>query len=490
MKKRIFIIVLTAIFITVFSAEAQSNPQSKKALGQKNEELKAVVDHFQSSPDKNKAQVNSPQSGTFQIGSTIENDDRKVTFNSANISDKLIELNFTIENTGSSDIKIVSFLNFRAENNAGVDLTNDSFSCEGITIDGSVIPGGKLSGSVCFKTSEPAPYRVYYQPGWAASPDDFMWAVSSEPGSANPEPVEIPAEKDTLDSSESGSSETRQLFVFQNNLVNQEPVDTGNQVTIETENQENPVETDTVSSGSIFDKFLLRPDTTPVDNTVVQLDNNIEPVSGINMEKQQLLNNVQTTFPYVAINEENWGVYGGQDDIGGGETFINRFENGIYHSILSASTPLSDSDSYGFFIDPDLGLFRNFALHTDVTLSDVRPTGSYGDCYVSYTDINSVDEGQTKWFDVEVGYDIDTYDSTSDDTKTWYDLSSYGELGKNYSIDVIRMNGIASIFIDGVYIGEVEDGITEKVTMWLGTFIGSDSQYVDCAFDNFEIRTQ
>lgn len=477
MKKRIFIIVLAVLFSTMFS-------------------------------------VGAHQTGNNKIGSTIENDDRKATFNSAKISETLIELNFTIENTGSSDIKIISFLSFRAENNAGVDLTNDSFSCEGNTIDGTVSPGGTLTGSVCFKVREPSPYKVYYQPGWTASPDDFMWAVLSEPASVIPESVEVPAETITnpVDLPEPGSPGTVSLFVFQNNLINPQNAEGGNQETVVTESP---------SSGSIFDKFLSSPDTAPIENTAVQSDSDIESTSGIetsnkvsndensasqsisiesidsqitdlgiNSEKQLLLNNMQTTFPYVAINKNNWGLYGVQTDLGSGKTFTSWFENGIYHSVLSASALMSEGDSYGFYLGQDLGLFNNFALHANVVLADVRPAGGYGDCYLSYTDKYSVDENQSKWLDVELGYNIDTYDSASDDSKTWYDLSSYGEIGRNYSIDVIRMNGIANIFIDGVYIGEVEDGITENVTMWLGTYLGSDSQYVDCTFDNFEIRTQ
>ncbi len=58
MKKSFFIIVLAVIFSTVFSTGAH-------------------------------------QTGSYKIGSTIENDDRKATFNSAKISESLIELNFT-----------------------------------------------------------------------------------------------------------------------------------------------------------------------------------------------------------------------------------------------------------------------------------------------------------------------------------------------------------------------------------------------------------
>jgi hypothetical protein len=47
------------------------------------------------------------------------------------------------------------------------------------------------------------------------------------------------------------------------------------------------------------------------------------------------------------------------------------------------------------------------------------------------------------------------------------DLQNYQTIGQNYSVDIIRKDGIANFFIDGQFISEIKDEINENVFMFL-----------------------
>jgi|GEM_PF-6321110 len=235
-------------------------------------------------------------------------------------------------------------------------------------------------------------------------------------------------------------------------------------------------------SGSIFDKLLPKIPGTPTPEP--------EIITDVPVENSQLANKIEKLFPKIAYDEKGLGLYGWQDNLEDGKKYTTRFQKGVYHTIFSAPEPLTEGDSYGEFFNSDIGPFTDFALHADISVYEVYPEDGYGDCLISYTNSKFVDEGKSNWFDVELGYNIDAYDSASQKNTYWYDLRSYWEIGKIYSVDIIRQDGFADIYIDGEYIGEAEDGIPGEVTIWFGTYLDKGSQVVDCSYDNFTIRTK
>lgn len=369
------------------------------------------------------------QSDTYYIGSTIERNGRSVTLNSIDITPNLIELNFTIQNTGIEDIKIDSFLSFRAENNGGVALSNDSFSCKNPTIDGKLIPGDTKTGSVCFKTREPSPYKVFYQPGWGASPEDFVW---------NAVPMPVPPT----------------------------PIPTATAI---------PAPTAIPPAAPTAEPTSVPPEIPTIDP-----------------QKQQLLNNLEITFPQIFINEANMALPLETRDLGDGKTYKTDYANEIYTERINAPAPLSKSITAGTYINPDLGSYGDFAFRSDITISEVQPEGSNGYCFFVYTNHNLVQGNEFNELVFKLGYGIYTYTYTEAEggkSNTLIDLSAYKESGKKYHLDIIRQNGVANAFIDGNFIGEVNDGIDGNVSGFIGMTLGTGGQNAACSFDNIEIRT-
>jgi hypothetical protein len=153
-----------------------------------------------------------------------------------------------------------------------------------------------------------------------------------------------------------------------------------------------------------FNNFEIR--TTQNVQTIQNPTQNAAPQ--INPEKQNLLDQVQTLFPNIAVNPNNWGFQKTMK-LSARVTYHSRLENNTYHTILDAPGGTIEDESYGHYLSTRLGSFRNFALHTDVTITTVRPADGYGDCYISYTDQEIAGEKRYKWFDIEPGYSINTY---------------------------------------------------------------------------------
>lgn len=235
-------------------------------------------------------------------------------------------------------------------------------------------------------------------------------------------------------------------------------------------------------SGSIFDKLIPKIPGTPTSEPKI--------ITEVPVENSSLIDEIEKLFPKIAYDENGLGLYGWKDELEDGKEYTTRFRKGVYHAIFSASEPLTEGDSYGEFFHSDIGPFTDFALHVDIMVDEIDPVDGYGDCLISYTNSKYVDEGTSNWFDVELGYNIDAYDSSSQKNTNWYDLTPYWEVGRTYSVDIVRQNGYADIYIDGKYIGEAEDRIPGEVTVWFGTYLDKGSQFVDCSYDNFTIRTK
>ena len=414
---------------------------------------------------------------TSQISETIRSNDRSITLKTAVIDDERIEINFLIQNTGTSDIKVSSFLSFRSENAAGQNLTNDSFSCSGTTIDGTILPLSELTGLVCFKIQEPGPYKVFYQPGWGPSADDMVWQIDSTVSGAN------------LETATGGSTMTQ---------VNQD--ETLVAVEIREDNSlSNQSAAGKSASNSIFDKLIQPNPTLPPSQTEgIQIEkSDSEPaISNYFIEeidKQLLLSLVPTIFPTVAIDQNNWGQNDFQQDKGEGIIFEGKAENENYHLGIKTQSPLKQITYLIRAVTAESSLLHDFHLHVDITKGEMLPENNRGRCYLSYSNLypdrTNLDNYQR--LVIEPGFDIYTGNSanpSSSQYQDWFSLQSYGQIGTEDSIDIIRVNGVANIYFNQVFIGEVNDNAIEDVSLNIGTMLGEAGQTVDCSFKNFQVR--
>ncbi len=414
-----------------------------------------------------------------QIRETISKNDRNITLKTAVIDGDRIEINFLIQNTGTSDIKVSSFLSFRLENAAGQSLTNDSFSCSGATIDGTILPNSELTGLVCFKMQEPGPYKIYYQPGWGPSTDDMVWQIDNIVEGADVETA-------------SDENEITQINQNESLLADE---------TEEDNNQSNASAMDEPASGSIFDRLIKPNPTSPpsqIEDIQIEKSDSEPAISEVfinGIDKQLLLSLVPTIFPKVAIDQNNWGQNDFQQDKGEGIIFEGKAENGDYHLGIKTQSPLKEITYLIRAVTAESGLLHDFHLHVDITKGEMLPVDNIGRCYLSYSNLYP-DRTNLDYYQrlvIEPGFTIYTGNSanpSSSQYQDWFSLESYGQIGTEDSIDIIRVNGVANIYFNQVFIGEVNDNAIEDVSLNIGTMLGEAGQTVDCSFKNFQVRTR
>lgn len=100
---------------------------------------------------------------TFNVGDIIQVQDQTIVLNNVGVQGSTLKANFTIENNGSSDLNVSSILSFYARKRDGSTLEQEYFSC-GTSFDGSVIPGDKLTGDICWLgASLEDGIKIYYE---------------------------------------------------------------------------------------------------------------------------------------------------------------------------------------------------------------------------------------------------------------------------------------------------------------------------------------
>lgn len=99
----------------------------------------------------------------FRAGDVVQIQDNTIILNSVEIQGNVLKANFTIENQGSSDLEVSSMLSFYARKRDGSSLEKEYFDC-GTSFDGSVIPGDKLTGDICWSGANPDDgIKIYYE---------------------------------------------------------------------------------------------------------------------------------------------------------------------------------------------------------------------------------------------------------------------------------------------------------------------------------------
>jgi hypothetical protein len=98
---------------------------------------------------------------TYNVGDVIKINNSTITLNSADIKNNLLKANFTINNGGSENVNVSSMISFSAKAPDGTILEQEYFEC-GTSLDGTIIPGDKLKGDICWKTGGVSPIKIYF----------------------------------------------------------------------------------------------------------------------------------------------------------------------------------------------------------------------------------------------------------------------------------------------------------------------------------------
>ena len=117
-----------------------------------------------------------PKLETYSIGDVIQVEDHTIVLNSVEMSGGRLKANFTIENKGSEDERVSSLMSFEAKNDEGEKLEQDIFDCSP-DLGGTVLPGDKLKGNICWTGTLTDKMRIYYEASLFGS-GAVVWEVS------------------------------------------------------------------------------------------------------------------------------------------------------------------------------------------------------------------------------------------------------------------------------------------------------------------------
>jgi len=100
----------------------------------------------------------------FKVGDLVEVKDHTIRLNSIEYRGTTLAANFSVENHGDSDLSISSMMSFSAKKEDGTKLETEIFDCDTSGLDGSVLPGDRLRGSICWSAANPDDgIKIYYE---------------------------------------------------------------------------------------------------------------------------------------------------------------------------------------------------------------------------------------------------------------------------------------------------------------------------------------
>lgn len=96
----------------------------------------------------------------FAVGDIVEVRTHKITLNTLTLTGSVLKANFTIENNGTEDVNVSSMISFFARNPDGTTIEQNIFDC-GTSMNGTVIPGDKLKGDICWDGAQTGAHVFY-----------------------------------------------------------------------------------------------------------------------------------------------------------------------------------------------------------------------------------------------------------------------------------------------------------------------------------------
>lgn len=107
------------------------------------------------------------------IGEAVAIEDVIVTMNSAAIEGEKLKANFLIENQRQEDFHSSQLITFTAKDDEGNQLEHSIFDCGTSSLDGSILPGDKLRGDICWTITTGNTFKIYFDAGASTA----VWQV-------------------------------------------------------------------------------------------------------------------------------------------------------------------------------------------------------------------------------------------------------------------------------------------------------------------------
>ncbi len=181
MDKKRFFNVAILIFSIFFLTLACGSSNEGTLVTQESQAPAADEDGSESAPEESVPEDSQSGFDVYQLGNAINVEDHIIRLNSVEYQGNVLVVNFLIENQGTTDVNVSSLLSFSAKKSDGTLLEQEIFDCGTSSIDGSVLPGDKLRGDICWSGANPEDgIRIYYEASLFGSGAVVWEAVEGE----------------------------------------------------------------------------------------------------------------------------------------------------------------------------------------------------------------------------------------------------------------------------------------------------------------------
>ncbi|MDX9956514.1 MAG: DUF4352 domain-containing protein [Anaerolineae bacterium] len=130
----------------------------------------------------------TPAIEIFKVGDLVEVKEHTIRLNRIEYQGSTLIANFLVENQGDADISISSMLSFSAKRADGTKLDQEIFDCDASGLDGTILPGDRMRGSICWSAATPEDgIKIYYEASMFGE-GAIVWetvAAVSEPETAS-----------------------------------------------------------------------------------------------------------------------------------------------------------------------------------------------------------------------------------------------------------------------------------------------------------------
>lgn len=207
-------------------------------------------------------------------------------------------------------------------------------------------------------------------------------------------------------------------------------------------------------------------------------------------QQEQRLMTVEQTFPRLLL----WKTYDGTEKP---ETSTPKEGYYLYKAnragkremMLASASPAASDKGWGEHYFSTTGSYTEFYLSADVQIIEQDGSGK-GYAWIQYTDGNLVGDEARTAAEIDFPFSIRKYETGPNGRiyTDYYDLSRFRGDRSPHKIEMIRQNGLTSIFIDGSFIVEFSDGLSGRFYNIYGSGLKTGGSYVTVQFDNLIVR--
>ncbi len=158
-------VIISSVAIFVLACVCGSTPDTVEKIGEVT----------QASDTTAPQATSAPAFEIYKAGDIITTGQTNITLNTAEYRGNVLYANFTIENISNEEVSISSLLLFEAKSDDGTKLEQEIFDCE-TSLDGSILPGDKLKGSICWSNATTNTAKIYFSPLFSGQ--TIVWEVT------------------------------------------------------------------------------------------------------------------------------------------------------------------------------------------------------------------------------------------------------------------------------------------------------------------------